>query len=642
VEKGHEPRRGSLVGEPKNNGLLRLQAFPAGGILRNYQSPDSAFVADFRRNDVGKGTAVKRLSCAVLLYATALTTLQQASAQVQGQWVSTGTMQSARELHALVRLTGGKALSIGGVDGSGNILTSAEVFSSSSSSSKWTLTGPMAEARESFPAVVLTTGKVLVSGGLGISSVVLAGAELYDPTTGAWSSAGLLSVARFGHTATLLSNGKVLVTGGCTTSACSTGTAVSELYDPTSNTWSTAGSLNTARSYQTAVLLKTGKVLAIGGSGGTTSCELYDAATGTWSYAASTNAARDLNTATLLTDGKLLVAGGANGRFPVSSAELYDPSANTWTLSGNMTIGRYAHTASLLTDGTVLVAGGIGQSISCGKACTSYIPTSKVDIYSEATGKFTATTNLSQALAYHSMTLLATGRALEDGGIATTSTCCVVVNTAEVYTPLTLTFSASSLNFGLLQIGLSSPSQTVTVTNVSGHSVAFTSIASSGDFSQSNTCPTTLTAGQSCTITVIFTPTASGTRKGAVTLKDNCPGSSAQTISLTGTGETLALGFSPASLNLGSVVVGSSITQSAALTNDGAAAVNITGIAIAPANGTYTQINNCPATLGVQQTCTFQIVFTPPDVFTYKATLSITNNAGAAASLPLSGTGLNN
>jgi hypothetical protein len=31
-----------------------------------------------------------------------------------------------------------------------------------------------------------------------------------------------------------------------------------------------------------------------------------------------------------------------------------------------------------------------------------------------------------------------------------------------------------------------------------------------------------------------------------------------------------------------------------------------------------------------------------PDVFTYKATVSVTNNAGAAASLSLSGTDLNN
>jgi hypothetical protein len=582
---------------------------------------------------------MKRLSCAVCLSAVVLAVLLPASAQVQGQWASSGTMQSARELHGLVHMAGGKALSIGGVDGSGTILTSAEVFTSSTG--KWTPTGTMAAARESFPAVVLTNGKVLVSGGLGISSVVLSGAELYDPKTGVWSSAGLLSVARFGHTATLLPTGKVLVTGGCTASNC-TPTAVSELYDPTSNTWSTTGGLNTARSYQTAVLLKTGKVLAIGGSGGITSCELYDPSTGTWSYTASTNAARYLNTATLLTDGKVLVAGGANGRFPINSAELYDPSANTWTLSGTMTIGRYGHTASLLGDGTVLVAGGVGQSISCGKACTGYIPTNKVDIYSEATGKFTAATNLSQALAYHTMTLLTTGTALENGGIGTTSICCVVENTAEVYTPLTLTFSASSLNFGLLQIALSSPSQTVTVTNVSNHSVTFTSLASSGDYSQSNTCPKPLPAGQNCTITVIFKPTAAGTRNGAVTLKDNSPGSPSQTISLTGTGETLALGFAPASLNFGNVLVGSSTSQSATLTNDGAAAVNITGIGISPADGIFTQTNNCPTTLGVQQTCTFQIVFTPPDVFTYNETLSVTNSAGAAASLSLSGTGVEN
>jgi HYDIN/CFA65/VesB family protein/centrosomal CEP192-like protein/Kelch motif protein len=352
---------------------------------------------------------------------------------------------------------------------------------------------------------------------------------------------------------------------------------------------------------------------------------------------------RYLNTTTLLQDGKVLVTGGTPGRGPLNSAELYDPSANTWTLTGTMTQARWAHTATLLGDGTVLVAGGEGQSISCGKVCTGYIPTAKSEIYNEAAGKFTATASLSRAQASQSMTLLKTGRALVAGGIGYTATCCVVLSTAEVYTPLTLTFSASSLNFGLLQIGLTSASQTVTVTNVSTHTVTFTSIASSGDFSQSHTCPTTpstLGVGLNCTITVTFAPTAAGTRTGAVTLKDNSPGSPTQTIALTGTGETGALGFTPASLNLGSVPVGSSSNQSATLTNDGAAPVNITGIAISPADGTFTETHNCPATLNVQQTCTFQITFTPPDVFTYNATLSITNSANGPANLALSGTGL--
>ena len=259
-----------------------------------------------------------------------------------------------------------------------------------------------------------------------------------------------------------------------------------------------------------------------------------------------------------------------------------------------MTIGRYGHTATLLPDGTVVAAGGVGQSISCGKACTSYIPTAKVDIYNEATGKFTATASLSRARAYQSTTLLRTGVALAGGGLGYTATCCVVLNSAEFYTPLSLTFSASTLNFGFLQVGLTSAAQTVTVTNVSNHSVTFTSIAASGDFSQSNNCPGTLAMNQSCTITVKFTPTVTGARSGAVTLKDNSPGSPQQTIALSGTGGAGALTFTVASLNLGGVIPGYSSTQSATLINDSAGAVSITGVSIAPADGTFTSTNNCP------------------------------------------------
>jgi hypothetical protein len=210
---------------------------------------------------------------------------------------------------------------------------------------------------------------------------------------------------------------------------------------------------------------------------------------------------------------------------------------------------------------------------------------------------------------------------------------------AEYYTPLTLTFSAYSLNFGVLKVGLTSPPQTVTVTNSSNHASTFSGIASSGDYSQTNNCPTTLNAGGQCAITVKFKPTAAGVRTGAVTLKDNDPGSPTQTIALTGTGETLSLGYTPASLNLGTVPVGQSSTQSATLINDGSASVTISGIAVSPADGTFTQTNNCPATLAVQQSCTVQVTFSPPDVFNYAATVLVTNNAGGPAMLPVSGMG---
>jgi N-acetylneuraminic acid mutarotase len=587
-----------------------------------------------------------RFSCVVFPLTFVLAGIQPLAGQVQGQWVATGSLQSAREYNAQVLLSTGKVLSVGGVDSNYNPLASAELFNATSGT--WTLTGSMATAREVFPAVRLTSGKVLVSGGLGASSTVLAAAELYDPTAGTWSSAGSLSVARYGHTATLLQSGKVLVTGGCGGSPTCTATTVSELYDPSTNSWSTTGSLNTARYYHTAVRLNTGKVLAVGGTTGsvTASCELYDPTAGTWSNAASMNVARIYHGTTLMTDGKVLVTGGTQSRFPIGSAELYDPTANTWTLTGTMKTPTYAHTATLLGDGTVIVAGGEGTSISCGKDCTSYIPTSAAQIYNETTGTFTATASLGRAQANHSATLLSNGRAMTAGGLGTTAVCCVVLNNAYIYTPLTMTFSATSLSFGVLQVGLTSASQTVTVTNVSGHSATISSITSTGDYSQTNTCPVTpatLSSGQNCTITISFTPTVSGTRSGSVSLKDNDPGSPTQSVTLTGTGATNAMTLLPATLKFPGITPGTSSTLSITLYNDGIASVNISSFAISPANGTYTQTNNCPATMNPNTNCVINVVFTPPDSGTYTATLSVTDtDKSSPQTASLSGTGLNN
>src|SRR4029453_16833254 len=62
---------------------------------------------------------------------------------------------------------------------------------------------------------LLGSGKVLVAGGASIGGVLsIPNSELFDPAQGRWSDAGCLRPPSFFQTATLLSSGAVLVTGG--------------------------------------------------------------------------------------------------------------------------------------------------------------------------------------------------------------------------------------------------------------------------------------------------------------------------------------------------------------------------------------------------------------------------------------------
>jgi hypothetical protein len=59
-------------------------------------------------------------------------------------------------------------------------------------------------------------------------------------------------------------------------------------------------------------------------------------------------------------------------------------------------------------------------------------------------------------------------------------------------------------------------------------------VKASGDFAQTNAC-SKLAPGATCTIEVIFTPTAAGAQKGKLTIADTAP-DNPQKISLKGTG----------------------------------------------------------------------------------------------------------
>src|SRR5450755_3097925 len=97
---------------------------------------------------------------------------------------------------------------------------------------------------------------LLTSGALSVIATVPAGAA----TLGTWSAAGSGVTGRTNATATLLSNGNVLVAGGITGTGPGAPTADAELYNPTTNAWSLAGALTTARSGAIAQILSNGNV----------------------------------------------------------------------------------------------------------------------------------------------------------------------------------------------------------------------------------------------------------------------------------------------------------------------------------------------------------------------------------------------
>ena len=98
-----------------------------------------------------------------------------------------------------------------------------------------------------------------------------------------------------------------------------------------------------------------------------------------------------------------------------------------------------------------------------------------------------------------------------------------------------LSLSPTSLSFPDQLVGTSSTAQSFTLTNLGTPALSLCSITTSGDFSQTNNCGTSLAAGASCDISVSFLPTVQGTRSGEVTISSSAVGSP-HGVSLSSTG----------------------------------------------------------------------------------------------------------
>jgi hypothetical protein len=203
-------------------------------------------------------------------------------------------------------------------------------------SGNWAATGPLPSAYLSATATgiygptltALLNGQALLEGGgVPAGSNPPFGADnaaLYDPATNTWSATANVTVGGFGRTAIRLTSGQVLVVGGVGYGIPNFYTPSAAIYDPATAMWTTTGSMGIGRAFQAATLLQNGKVLVAGGTGSSdhaiASAELYDPGTGVWTSTGSLLIPQSGSSTALLQNGNVLDI-SADG----SDAEIYAP-----------------------------------------------------------------------------------------------------------------------------------------------------------------------------------------------------------------------------------------------------------------------------------------------------------------------------
>lgn len=379
----------------------------------------------------------------LLRFLSVLTAIASATTFVAATpFIATGNMNDVRAGHVAAPLPNGKVLVAGGKSAVTfeelTLNSTAELYDPATG--EFTRTGSLQTGRTGATATPLGDGKVLIIGGstrtftrTGWNTVFPTSVELYDPSSGMFVTNGATLGARGQHAAALLSSGKVLIVGGLGGSM----SVPPELYDPMIGASTSTGTpIFRPDIGMTATRLANDKVLVVGSPGSLglglgPDSQLYDPATNSFEAVASDLLPlRTFHSATRLANGKVLIAGGVVGlwtdnSFRTADAALFDPLTNSFTATGQMRRGRSDHVATLLSNGNVLITGGITGPFYD----KTYTPTAEMyDIHS---GTFSDVGDMTTTRDHYTATLLSNGKVLLAGGLVD-ETC---LRSAELYAP---------------------------------------------------------------------------------------------------------------------------------------------------------------------------------------------------------------
>lgn len=220
-----------------------------------------------------------------------------------------------------------------------------------------------------------------------------------------------------------------------------------------------------------------------------------------------------------------------------------------------------------------------------------------------------------------------------------------VVGTPTVAGSGNLTITPAAIDFGSQNVGSTSAAQTVTLANDGTVSLDVTALtAAAAPFARSggtcsNTLPITLAAGASCTLDYTFSPTVTGAANQSLTVTANAPGSG--TIALSGNGTQGNLTITPAALDFGTVLVGStSAAQAVTLSNTGTGALDVTALTAATspfARSGGTCSAAVPFTLAAGASCTLLYTYAPTSEAAANQVLTVTTSALGSGTITLTG-----
>jgi N-acetylneuraminic acid mutarotase len=265
--------------------------------------------------------------------------------------------------------------------------------------SSWTGAAALSQARAQHAAVATATNIYVWGGYNDVSaSSLLSSLEIYEAATNTWRSGADLPLTVRGQASAAGLDGRVYSFGG----AAPTITNNSYRYVPATNTWTAIASMPTGQWEAGAATGNDGRIYVFGGlySGpsdfiNSNATQIYTPTTNTWTMGTPMPTARHGEVAIKDASGLLHVIGGNNslGSTSLTTHEVYNPTTNTWTTAAPLPMSLNQAGGTLGADGNLYVIGGKQSYIN--NAAPFY---NTVYVYSPSTNTWSQDTNLPMVL----------------------------------------------------------------------------------------------------------------------------------------------------------------------------------------------------------------------------------------------------